>query len=632
MSGNFGKAAKEEHLINTILHEHTNISFSADSCVVNDDKNGLNIEHPLTQEACLEKDSENSFAEQNGTGENLGLVTRRFHVVEGRSRKLEDEGGPSVLSHGTNGDLAVEGACSKKTEGQNLEDIKSMYEHEGDWEDEEEDEDWDPNENFEPRVQWFCTNCTHSNSDENLHCKLCGEHRASGILKCGFLAPMLAPDKNDGVEVQRRMDVGPGALEDKHAITSLPHMSLRTDSASTAIGFDERMLLHSEVQMKSHPHPERPDRLRAIMGALDVAGLFPGRCCTIPAREATRAEMESVHTCSHVDAVEATSTHEASFFTSDTYANSHSALAARLAAGICVDLATAVVKGQALNGFALVRPPGHHARLSTAMGFCLHNNAAIAAKAALAAGAKKVLIVDWDVHHGNGTQEIFDYDSSVLYISLHRHQGGLFYPGTGAATEVGIDEGEGYSVNIPWPCGGIGDEDYLFAFQHIVLPIAVQFAPDMTIISAGFDAAKGDPLGGCEVTPLGYAYMTQMLYSLVKGRLLVVLEGGYNLRSISASAAAVLKVLLGESPGPVPTNCLPTEAGLVAVLEVCHVQAQYWKVHAFPILRMRSQLAASESKIKGKQGNKQVIRGPIWWKWGRKRVVYDHWFSASMLR
>eukprot|EP01018_Ginkgo_biloba_P017007 Gb_27929 [translate_table: standard] len=138
--------------------------------------------------------------------------------------------------------------------------------------------------------------------------------------------------------------------------------------------------------------------------------------------------------CIHLKALVGSVPH--SYFTPDTYANDHSALAARLAAGLCADLATSIMKGQAQNGFALVRPPGHHAGVTDAMGFCLHNNAAIAVSAAQAAGAKKVLIVDWDVHHGNGTQEIFERDQSVLYISLHRHEGGRFYPGSGAASEV----------------------------------------------------------------------------------------------------------------------------------------------------------------------------------------------------
>ncbi|KAK6795795.1 hypothetical protein RDI58_009250 [Solanum bulbocastanum] len=347
-------------------------------------------------------------------------------------------------------------------------------------------------------------------------------------------------------------------------------------SSSTAVGFDERMLLHTEVVMKSHPHPERPDRLRTIAASLATAGIFPGKCYPIPAREITREELQMVHSEENIEAVDNTKRMHASYFTPDTYANEHSACAARLAAGLCADLASAIYSGRVKNGFALVRPPGHHAGVKQAMGFCLHNNAAIAAAAAQAAGAKKVLIVDWDVHHGNGTQEIFERSKSVLYISLHRHEGGRFYPGTGAADEVGSMGAEGYCVNIPWSRGGVSDNDYIFAFEQVVLPIALDFNPDFTIISAGFDAARGDPLGCCDVTPAGYASMTQMLNALSGGKLLVILEGGYNLRSISSSATAVIKVLLGESPTIDIENTVPSKAGLRSVLDVLQIQMNFW--------------------------------------------------------
>ncbi|KAK6921130.1 Histone deacetylase domain [Dillenia turbinata] len=164
---------------------------------------------------------------------------------------------------------------------------------------------------------------------------------------------------------------------------------------STAMGFDERMLLHSEIEMKTHPHPERPDRIRAIAASLAEAGIYPGRCYHINPREITQEELEKVHCVEHIEDVDLTSHLFSSYFTPDTYANEHSACAARLAAGLCADLASAVFSGLVKNGFALVRPPGHHAGIRQAMGFCLHNNAAVAALAAQAAGAKKVLIVDW---------------------------------------------------------------------------------------------------------------------------------------------------------------------------------------------------------------------------------------------
>jgi acetoin utilization deacetylase AcuC-like enzyme len=164
--------------------------------------------------------------------------------------------------------------------------------------------------------------------------------------------------------------------------------------------------------------------------------------------------------------------------------------------------------------FSLIQPPDLRAGVRWTMSFCLHSNAVIAASVAQVAGAKKVLIVDWDVHHGNGTQEIIYQNKLILYISLHRLKGGKFYPGIGAAHEVGTMGAKGYCANIPWSQGGVSNNDYIFAFQHTVLHIVSEFAPDSTIISAGFDDARGDHLGCCHVTPVGYARMTHMFYAL----------------------------------------------------------------------------------------------------------------------
>ncbi|KAG0478775.1 hypothetical protein HPP92_013494 [Vanilla planifolia] len=370
--------------------------------------------------------------------------------------------------------------------------------------DEDEDSDWEPINHFSLK-KWFCCNCTMPNFEDVCRCDVCGEHKEFDI----FGHELFKSTFGDGTWNSLKDEV-------------LQRSQASASKSCTAIGFDDRMLLHTEVVMRSHPHPERPDRLKAIAASLAAAGIFPGRCSLIPAREIYPDELGKL-------------------FHPDTYANQHSALAARIAAGLCADLAIIIMSGKTSNGFALVRPPGHHAGTRQAMGFCLHNNAAVAAFAAQAAGAKKVLIVDWDVHHGNGTQEIFEGNRTVLYISLHRHEHGKFYPGTGAAVEVGVMDGQGYTVNIPWSQSGIGDNDYIFAFQQIVLPIASEFAPDITIVSAGFDAARGDPLGCCDVTPAGYAQMTHMLSSVSGGKLLVILEGGYNLRSISSSATSVVK-------------------------------------------------------------------------------------------
>ncbi|XP_024027272.1 histone deacetylase 15 [Morus notabilis] len=489
--------------------------------------------------------------------------------------------------------------------------FQDMYENQNliDDDDDDDDSDWEP---LQKVVKWFCTNCTMVNFDDIVHCDVCGEHKESGILRHGYFAPPLLQDAN--------LTVSEMETKERHEDGTSQNSAL---SSSTAIGFDERMLLHSEVEMKSHPHPERPDRLRAIAASLARAGIYPGRCYPITAREITKEELLMVHSLEHIEAVELTSKIFASYFTPDTYANGHSACAARLAAGLCADLASAIVSGRVKNGFALVRPPGHHAGVKQAMGFCLHNNAAVAALAAQASGSRKVLILDWDVHHGNGTQEIFKQNKSVLYISLHRHEGGKFYPGTGAADEVGTMGAEGYCVNVPWSRRGVGDNDYVFAFQNVVLPIAKEFAPDLTIISAGFDAARGDPLGCCDVSPAGYATMTEMLNDLSGGKLLVILEGGYNLRSISSSATAVIKVLLGESPECELQNVLPSKSGLQTVLEVVKIQMNYWPTlgSSFAKLQLQWGMYSLENKRKQMKKRRRVL-APIWWRWGRKRLFY----------
>ncbi|KAJ4808445.1 histone deacetylase [Rhynchospora pubera] len=471
--------------------------------------------------------------------------------------------------------------------------------------DTDDDHDWQPSNIPFHLDDSFCINCTmridatHSHSHSS--CENCGEAMASQL---------------NGYEAFQ-----------SQILNAITRYNASSSSSSTGFGFDERMLLHKEIEMKNHPHPERPDRLQAIAASLTEAGIFPEKCTLIPAREITREELLNVHSLDNVDSVEQTKNMFYSYFTPDTYANAFSACAAKLAAGICADLATSIMSGQFKNGFALVRPPGHHATITQAMGFCLHNNAAVAAIAAQKAGARKVLIVDWDVHHGNGTQEIFDGNKSVLYISLHRHEGGNFYPGTGAAVEVGTNGAEGFSVNIPWSCGGVGDRDYIFAFKNVVLPIAKEFAPDMTIISAGFDAARGDPLGGCDVTPAGYAQMVHMLTSLSDGKLLVVLEGGYNLRSISFSATAVVKVLLGEKPEIELEDPMPSKEGLDSVLQVLQVQVPYWPVlsHHYAIVKPFLDHFSSSSAISiGKQTKKRPhYTGLFWWKCGSKRIFFE---------
>ena len=313
---------------------------------------------------------------------------------------------------------------------------------------------------------------------------------------------------------------------------------------TTGLVFDERFLAHRAP----YDHPEHPGRLRAIQARLEADGLV-GRCRQIPAREATDEELGRVHVPEYVAAIDATARQPFLQLDPDTYTSRDSALAARLAAGGLADLANLIADGRLENGFALLRPPGHHAEADRAMGFCLFNNVAVAARAVQASSAaRRVLIVDWDLHHGNGTQHTFWEDPSVLYFSTHQFP---FYPGTGAISELGDREGRGFTINVPWPAG-CGDVEYLAVFDRILLPVAERFEPDLILVSAGFDAAEGDPLGSMRLSSAGYAAMTERLRRLAGGRIALALEGGYDLEAISAAAAACVRTLLGDPAPPEP--------------------------------------------------------------------------------
>ena len=309
--------------------------------------------------------------------------------------------------------------------------------------------------------------------------------------------------------------------------------------AATGLVSDDRFLLHRAP----YAHPEHPGRLEAICDRLSAKGLFD-RCERVAAREASAGELLAVHTPELIAQVEETSRRAFTQLDPDTYACGESFQAAMLAAGGLAELTGRVLEGELENGFALLRPPGHHAEADRAMGFCLFNNVAVAARAAQEAGASRVLIVDWDVHHGNGTQNSFWDDPSVLYFSTHQFP---FYPGSGSVEETGGGLGAGRTINVPWPAG-MGDAEHLAAFDRVLLPVAQSFRPDLVLVSCGFDAAKGDLLGEMLVTPEGYGAMTARLRELAGGRLVLALEGGYNLEAISESAAACLRVLLGEQP------------------------------------------------------------------------------------
>jgi acetoin utilization deacetylase AcuC-like enzyme len=300
-------------------------------------------------------------------------------------------------------------------------------------------------------------------------------------------------------------------------------------------------------------HPERPDRLAAVEEA--IAGRAESLSPLAP-RQAEDEEILRIHQRAHLQSISAAVTRAPTQLDPDTYVSSRSLEVARLAAGGSIDLARAVARGDLSAGLAAVRPPGHHAEAHRAMGFCLFNNIAIAAAALRAEeGVERILILDWDVHHGNGTQRSFEEDPNLLYFSTHQYP---FYPGTGGFDEAGTGRGEGATVNVPLPAG-CNDEAYLGVLQRILVPVARAFRPEILLVSAGFDAHRDDPLGGMHVGEEGFAAMASIVRSLADevcgSRLAYFLEGGYAISGLRQGTGAVLDAALPPEapslPGPV---------------------------------------------------------------------------------
>lgn len=344
--------------------------------------------------------------------------------------------------------------------------------------------------------------------------------------------------------------------------------------ASPGYVLDPRYLEH----IVRFQHVERPERLAAIEAMLQETGLAR-RLVQVMARPASRAELEAVHTASHVDLIAATAGREFTSLDPDTLASETSYEVARLAAGGCLMLLEAALAGQVEGGFAFVRPPGHHATSSRAMGFCLFNNAAVTAAAALLRhGLSRVLIVDWDLHHGNGTQEVFYQKREVLYFSTHQYP---YYPGTGSLRECGAGPGEGYTVNVPL-AAGLGDADFAAIFRRVLEPVADAFRPELVLVSAGFDAHQDDPLGGMRLTPEGFAALARIVLGIARrhagGRCLFLLEGGYNLAALALGSHHVLHEMLNDPPPGVEEilAAAPSERAERLIAEVVKVQRRWW--------------------------------------------------------
>ncbi|XP_069883928.1 histone deacetylase 5 isoform X5 [Dipodomys merriami] len=377
---------------------------------------------------------------------------------------------------------------------------------------------------------------------------------------------------------------------------------------TTGVVYDTFMLKHQCMCGNTHVHPEHAGRIQSIWSRLQETGLL-SKCERIRGRKATLDEIQTVHSEYHtllygtsplnrqkLDSKKLLGPISQKMYAmlpcggigvdSDTVWNEmHSSSAVRMAVGCLVELAFKVAAGELKNGFAIIRPPGHHAEESTAMGFCFFNSVAITAKLLQQKlNVGKVLIVDWDIHHGNGTQQAFYNDPSVLYISLHRYDNGNFFPGSGAPEEVGGGPGVGYNVNVAWTGGvdpPIGDVEYLTAFRTVVMPIAHEFSPDVVLVSAGFDAVEGhlSPLGGYSVTARCFGHLTRQLMKLAGGRVVLALEGGHDLTAICDASEACVSALLSVELQPLDEAVLQQKPNINAVTtleKVIEIQSKHW--------------------------------------------------------
>jgi len=320
-------------------------------------------------------------------------------------------------------------------------------------------------------------------------------------------------------------------------------------------------------------HPERPTRISTLLTLVE-AYHRPGIKRFEP-RPATPEEIALIHDSTHIGRVAATAEKNSFAFDADTPVSSQSYATALLATGGLLTVLEAIMTREVDNGFALVRPPGHHAERNRAMGFCLFNSAAIGAQYLREKfGLQRILVMDWDVHHGNGTQHSFYDDPGILYVSTHQYP---YYPGTGTVEEVGQGQGEGYTVNLPIPAGW-GDEEYHELFQGVIDPICRQFDPQFVLISAGFDAHTRDPLGGMEVTEEGFGTMARILLRIAhdhaQGHCAAILEGGYDLEGLQQSVVRVLDEMAGDTL----SNALPQREPRALLPRVRAVQRQYWEL------------------------------------------------------
>lgn len=345
-------------------------------------------------------------------------------------------------------------------------------------------------------------------------------------------------------------------------------------SRKTAVLKDQLFLAHDP----GYDHVESPARLAAIYQALarpEETGAYLFPAC----EPASYADLAANHTAAHIERVARTAGKQFEALDPDTHTSPRSYEAAVLAAGAVITGLKLVASGKADNAAALVRPPGHHAEADQARGFCLFNNIAIGARYALQhLGMERIFILDWDLHHGNGTQHSFYDTDQVLYCSTHQYP---MYPGTGSLKETGAGKGEGYTLNVPLP-GGQGDQDFARIMDELVAPVARQYRPDCIMISAGYDTHVSDPLGGMAVTSAGFAYMTRVMVALAaelcKGRLVLALEGGYNLQGLAEGVLVSLHEMAGTSELPTGAHKIAPQIKkpLPALDAALNAARKYW--------------------------------------------------------
>lgn len=333
---------------------------------------------------------------------------------------------------------------------------------------------------------------------------------------------------------------------------------------STAYVYDPTFLEHNRPG-----HVECPERLEETVRVLEEQRLL-AELVEVQPTAVSLDDLLEVHQEHYVEQTKQVAESGGGNLDPDTYLNGRSYEVALLAVGGLLNLVDSILDGQASNGFALVRPPGHHALPSRGMGFCLFNNVAVAAQHALRAkDLSRILIVDFDLHHGNGTQDIFYDTDQVMYFSTHQYP---YYPGTGHWSEIGEGKGEGFTANVPLPAG-VGDEGYGRIFDEILYPLAERFRPHLILASAGYDAHWADPLGMMQLSATGYGYLTatlkEMANDFCEGRLALTLEGGYDLQALSHSIAATIHALLGEEAsdplGPSPRPEVPVDDMIIHI-------------------------------------------------------------------